>query len=192
MSNPMDRDRLEGGPGYPPAPAYPRDGSDQAPPVGDPLGAGHVDAGHSGTGHPGTGHSDTDQSDAGPDSRFGNEPARSPGSGDEPAVPPATPAPSQAAPGFDHKGHVRRTRVSGVWMGLIGTALFLILLIIFIAQNSRTVSIHFFGWRGQFSLALTIVLSAVIGVLLVAIPGSVRIFQLRRALRKNVPGGKIS
>lgn len=94
------------------------------------------------------------------------------------------------APGFNEKGHVRATRVSGVWIGLIATALFVILLIIFIAQNSRRVSLHFFGWHGQFSLALTILLSAVLGVLLVAIPGSLRILQLRRALRKNVPGGR--
>ena len=77
-----------------------------------------------------------------------------------------------------------------MWIGLIGTAIFLIVLIVFIAQNSRKVSIHFFGWQGQFSLALTILLSAVIGVLLIAIPGSVRILQLRRALRKNGPNRK--
>ncbi len=91
------------------------------------------------------------------------------------------------APGFDDRGRVRATKVTGVWVGLIGTALFLILLVIFVAQNSRRVSLHFFGWHGQFSLALTILLSAVIGVLLVAIPGTVRIVQLRRALRQNGP-----
>ncbi|MBV9820883.1 MAG: DUF1049 domain-containing protein [Actinobacteria bacterium] len=94
------------------------------------------------------------------------------------------------APGFDERGHVRATKVSGVWIGLIATAVFVILLIIFIAQNSRRVSIHFFGWNGQFSLALTILLAAVVGLLLVAIPGSIRIAQLRRALRKNVPDGR--
>ncbi|MCW2540584.1 MAG: hypothetical protein JWN95_2309 [Frankiales bacterium] len=95
--------------------------------------------------------------------------------------------PTRPAPGFDHKGHVRSTRSSGLWIGLIGTAVFVILLVIFIAQNSRNATLHFFGWSGQFSLALTILLSAVIGILLVAIPGSIRILQLRRALRKNVP-----
>lgn len=94
------------------------------------------------------------------------------------------------APGFNEKGHVRATKVSGVWIGLIATALFVILLIIFIAQNSRRVTIHFFGWQGQFSLALAILLAAVVGVLLVAIPGSLRIMQLRRSLRRNVPGGR--
>jgi uncharacterized integral membrane protein len=99
----------------------------------------------------------------------------------------AEPGPAHPAPGFDDRGRVRASKVSGVWVGLIGTALFLILLVIFVAQNSRKVSLHFFGWHGQFSLALTILLSAVIGVLLVAIPGTVRIVQLRTALRKNGP-----
>jgi len=107
-------------------------------------------------------------------------------------MPPATPertSPERTspAPGFDSRGRVRGTKVSGLWVGLIGTALFLILLVIFIAQNSHRVSLHFFGWHGQFSLALTILLSAVIGVLLVAIPGTARIVQLRRALRQNGP-----
>jgi uncharacterized integral membrane protein len=111
------------------------------------------------------------------------------------ARPDLDPAPSERttterstpAPGFDARGRVRATKVTGVWVGLIGTALFLILLVIFVAQNSRRVSLHFFGWHGQFSLALTILLSAVIGLLLVAIPGTVRIVQLRRALRQNGP-----
>lgn len=109
----------------------------------------------------------------------------------EPAAAPATGAQAGTpAPGFNDKGHVQATKVSGVWIGLIATALFVILLIIFIAQNSRRVTIHYFGWHGQFSLALTILLAAVVGVLLVAIPGSLRIMQLRRALRKNVPTGR--
>ncbi|MEO6501520.1 MAG: lipopolysaccharide assembly protein LapA domain-containing protein [Jatrophihabitantaceae bacterium] len=94
------------------------------------------------------------------------------------------------APGFNEKGHVQATKTSGVWIGLIATAVFVILLIIFIAQNSRKVTLNFFGWEGQFSLALALLLAAVLGILLVAIPGSLRIMQLRRSLRKNVPGGR--
>ena len=89
------------------------------------------------------------------------------------------------APGLDERGRVRSGRVSAAWVGSIATAIFLILLIIFIAQNSRRVTVHFLGWDGRFSLALTILLSAVIGVLLVAIPGSLRILQLRRAVRRS-------
>ena len=109
-----------------------------------------------------------------------------------------TPVPSQAQPERPADGAARRaerdglnrTRTSALWIGLIVTALFLMLLIIFIAQNSRTVPLHLFGWHGQFSLALTILLSAVIGVLVVAIPGSVRMWQLRRALRRSLPDGR--
>jgi uncharacterized integral membrane protein len=107
-----------------------------------------------------------------------------------PAAVSGGPVAGTPAPGFNERGHVQATKVSGVWIGLIATALFVILLVIFIAQNSRRVTIHFFGWHGQFSLALTILLAAVLGVLLVAIPGSLRILQLRRALRKNVPTGR--
>jgi uncharacterized integral membrane protein len=118
-------------------------------------------------------------------------------SGREPLAAPGAPLPGgqvagsgHPAPGFNEKGHVRATKTSGVWIGLIATALFVILLIIFIAQNSRRVTLNFFGWEGQFSLALALLLAAVLGMLLVAIPGSLRIMQLRRALRKNVPSGR--
>jgi uncharacterized integral membrane protein len=57
--------------------------------------------------------------------------------------------------------------------------------LIFIAQNSRTVTIHYLGFEGQASLAVALLLAAVAGLLLVAIPGTARIMQLRRALKRN-------
>jgi len=138
-------------------------------------------------GAPGTGPAATGPAyGSDPATMADREPLAAPAAG---AVDPVEPA-THPAPGFNERGHVQATKVSGVWIGLIATALFVILLIIFIAQNSRRVTIHFFGWHGQFSLALTILLAAVLGVLLVAVPGSLRIVQLRRALRKNVPGGR--
>lgn len=96
--------------------------------------------------------------------------------------PPATEAP---APGLDRNGRVRKSRSSALWVGAIVTAILLIALLIFIAQNSQRVTIHYLGLNGHFSLAIALLLAAVIGVLLIAIPGSVRILQLRRALKKN-------
>jgi uncharacterized integral membrane protein len=75
--------------------------------------------------------------------------------------------------------------VSGLWVGLIVAALVLIALLIFIAQNSKQVAIHYLGFNGHISLAVALLLAAVGGVLFVAIPGTARIIQLRRALRKN-------
>jgi len=84
-----------------------------------------------------------------------------------------------------HTGKVSATRVSAWWIGLIIAAVLLVMLLIFIAQNSREVSVRYLGLDGQVSLAIALLLAAVAGVLLVAIPGSVRIIQLRRALKKN-------
>jgi uncharacterized integral membrane protein len=102
----------------------------------------------------------------------------------EPAPPPA---PSGPAPGFDRKGHVRRSRVSGVWVGLIAAAVFLILLVIFIAQNLTRVAIHFLGFNGHLSLGLLILIAAIAGILIAAVPGSIRILQLRAALKRTTP-----
>jgi uncharacterized integral membrane protein len=75
--------------------------------------------------------------------------------------------------------------MSALWFGLIVAALLLIALLIFIAQNSKQVTIHFLGFDGQISLAVSLLLAAVSGLLLIAIPGTARIIQLRRALKKN-------
>jgi uncharacterized integral membrane protein len=83
------------------------------------------------------------------------------------------------------KGKVRRTRASAWWMGLIIAAVILVALVIFIAQNSASVAVHYLGMQGHVPLAIALVLSAVAGVLLVAIPGTARVIQLRRALKKN-------
>ncbi|MGA8851631.1 MAG: lipopolysaccharide assembly protein LapA domain-containing protein [Aeromicrobium sp.] len=75
--------------------------------------------------------------------------------------------------------------MSALYVGLIVAAILTIFLLVFIAQNSDSVAVKFLGFEGQISLAVALLLSAVIGVLVVAVPGSLRIVQLRRALRKN-------
>ena len=73
------------------------------------------------------------------------------------------------------------------WVGLITAAVFLILLVVFIAQNTAKASIHFLGFNGHLPLGLTILISAIIGLLIAAVLGSIRIMQLRRALKRNTP-----
>jgi putative membrane protein len=91
-------------------------------------------------------------------------------------VPPTTPPESHA---------VRRSRFGGLWVGLIVAALILVLLLVFILQNSQSVQIDFFGLSGRAPLAVAILLGVAAGALLVAIPGSVRIMQLRRAVKHD-------
>ena len=88
--------------------------------------------------------------------------------------------------GFDEQGRVKRTKISGVWIGLIAAAIVLILLIVFIAQNLNTVGLHFLGFYGKVSFGLALLVAAIAGVLVAAVPGTVRILQLRKALRRNV------
>ena len=82
---------------------------------------------------------------------------------------------------------MQRGRISTLWITLIAAAVGLILLIIFIAQNSKVVPIHFLGLAGHLAVGLTVLIAAVVGLLLAAIPGTIRIIQLRKALKTNVP-----
>lgn len=103
-------------------------------------------------------------------------------------VDPATaqPTPVQPSPvGAATPRVTRRTRVSSWWVGLVIAAIILVALLIFIAQNSATVGIHYLGAHGHISLAVALLLSAVAGMLLLAIPGTIRIVQLRRAVKKS-------
>jgi uncharacterized integral membrane protein len=86
---------------------------------------------------------------------------------------------------MDSKGRVRRTKVGGVWVALVLAALLLILLIIFIAQNTTKVAIHFLGFHGHISLGLALLIGAVAGLLVAGAIGTVRIMQLRKALKRN-------
>jgi uncharacterized integral membrane protein len=80
---------------------------------------------------------------------------------------------------------VRRTRIGGVWVASGLFALILLLLLIFILENSAKVSISFFGANGHLPLGVALLLAAVLGILLVAVPGSARILQLRRTARRH-------
>jgi uncharacterized integral membrane protein len=91
------------------------------------------------------------------------------------------------AAGFDSRGHVQRGRISTLWITLVVVAVGLILLIVFIAQNAKVVPIHFLGFGGHLAVGLTVLIAAVVGLLLAAIPGTIRIVQLRKALKTNVP-----
>lgn len=93
--------------------------------------------------------------------------------------------PRGRASGFDDRGRVKRTRVSAVWVGTVTAAVLAVLVLIFIAQNSDSVPIIFLWMNGTISLAVALLAALVVGVLIVAIPGSARILQLRRSLQKN-------
>jgi uncharacterized integral membrane protein len=92
-------------------------------------------------------------------------------------------SPLAATPPAAHR-RVRRSRFGGIWIGIIVAAIVLVILLIFILQNTASVTIHFLGYSGGVPIAVALLLAAICGILLVAIPGTVRIVQLRKAVKE--------
>jgi uncharacterized integral membrane protein len=80
---------------------------------------------------------------------------------------------------------VKRTRFSGLWIGVTVAAVVLLFLLVFIIQNGQSVKISIFGGSLHLPLGVALLLAAICGVLLLAIPGYGRIIQLRRAIRRT-------
>lgn len=77
------------------------------------------------------------------------------------------------------------TRAGALWSALILGFLVLIVLLIFIAQNTDPVPMTFLGWHWSLPTGVAILGAAVAGGLLTVAAGSARIFQLRRNAKKN-------
>ena len=102
------------------------------------------------------------------------------------------PQPPEVAPGQDRpvagalpQHQLKRTRIGGVWIASALFALVLLLLLIFILQNGTKVQISYLGAHGHLPLGVALLLAAVLGVLLVVIPGTGRIIQLRMTARRH-------
>lgn len=128
----------------------------------------------------------------------GTQPGQPMPAGWEPDQPPAgqnypgqitelgEPTPSTTSrPARDSAVTVRRSRFGGIWVGLIVAAVILILLLIFVLQNSQSAQVDFLWMSGHAPLAVAILLGGAAGALLVAVPGTVRILQLRKDVRNR-------
>ena len=80
---------------------------------------------------------------------------------------------------------LRRSRTSGFWAATIGIGVLLVLLVVFIAQNTRRTTISFLWLDGQVPVAVAILVAAVIGLFLAGLAGTLRILQLRRRVRRT-------
>lgn len=94
---------------------------------------------------------------------------------------PGAPATGAADLAGHRKAH--RTRLGGLWAGLAVAVVVLLLLLVFILENGQEVSVGYFGAHGHLPLGVALLLAAGAGALLVIIPGTARIMQLRRRHR---------
>jgi len=89
------------------------------------------------------------------------------------------------ADGTDISDPLRASRTSGFWIGVVTLGVVLLLLIVFIAQNTRETQVSFFAWDGQVPVAVALLIASAAGLFLATVAGSLRILQLRRRIRRD-------
>lgn len=100
-----------------------------------------------------------------------------------PPVPPSDAEIAERSPSGAKDVHF--TRAAALWSAVIAGFLILVVLLIFIAQNTESAEFAFLGWHWNLPLGVAILFAAVGGGLITALAGAARIFQLRRAAKKN-------
>lgn len=78
-----------------------------------------------------------------------------------------------------------RTRISAAWFGVVAAALVLVLLLIFILQNMRSVKVTYFTVSGTIPVGVALLFAAIGGLLLAGLVASLRIWQLHHRLAKG-------
>jgi uncharacterized integral membrane protein len=118
-------------------------------------------------------------------SESGSMPQPTPGRGAEASVPsqPTGGEPEPVRRPVQTKDPLRGSRASGVWAAVVALVVLLILLSVFILQNTRSVEISYFGWDGDAPLAAMLLIAVAAGLAIAVIAGSLRILQLRRRVR---------
>jgi uncharacterized integral membrane protein len=112
--------------------------------------------------------------------------SQTPASPSQPPPPKPEPAPKGGkAPKAPTEPAIGFTRAGALWSFLIAGFLILIVLLIFITQNTTQAPFQFLVWHWSLPLGVAILLAAVVGGLITVAAGTARILQLRRAAKKH-------
>lgn len=96
------------------------------------------------------------------------------------------PQPTRSAPeSTSTSDPLRASRTSGLWIAVAVSGIVLVLLIIFIAQNTDPQPVRFLGWEGEPPMAVSLLVATAAGLFLATIVGSLRILQLRRRIKRE-------
>ena len=91
--------------------------------------------------------------------------------------------PSDYSDEVETKDPLRSSRVSRLWVAMAALVVVL-LLVIFVAQNTRRVEVSFLGWNGHPPLAVAVLVSVVAGLAIAVTAGTLRLWQVHRRVRR--------
>ncbi|GAA4389556.1 LapA family protein [Tsukamurella soli] len=98
---------------------------------------------------------------------------------------PVVPDTVHAGPRFpDAYDQVKHTKSAALWSGLVVGAILLLVLLVFIIQNTTSSQIKLLFWQVNLPLGVALLIAAILGALLVGLASGIRIVQLRRAAKK--------
>jgi uncharacterized integral membrane protein len=77
------------------------------------------------------------------------------------------------------------TRIRAAWVGVWAGVLAIILLIVFVGQNTAKIEINFLWMHGRIPTALALLIAGVGGAVIAMAIAAARIIQLRRHIRRD-------
>jgi uncharacterized integral membrane protein len=77
-----------------------------------------------------------------------------------------------------------RTRAGWAWVAVCAAALVAVALIVFIAQNTQRAEVSFLWLDSDAPVAVLVLIAAAAGAVITAAFGTIRILQLRRAVKR--------
>jgi uncharacterized integral membrane protein len=103
----------------------------------------------------------------------------------EPAVTSTEPPVATTSAETSGAGAPRHTRTGAAWFGICLAAVVLVVLIVFMLQNTGTVEVTFLWMHGSLPLALALLVASVGAAIATMVVGAARITQLRRQSRRQ-------
>ncbi|MEV6635095.1 lipopolysaccharide assembly protein LapA domain-containing protein [Actinoplanes sp. NPDC051470] len=94
--------------------------------------------------------------------------------------------PAETSPETTTATPKRHTRTGAAWFGICLAAVVLVVLIVFMLQNTGTVEVTFLWMHGSLPLALALLVASVGTAIATMIVGAARITQLRRQSRRQL------
>jgi uncharacterized integral membrane protein len=103
-----------------------------------------------------------------------------------PAPPPPPPPLNPASVPPQRAARSSLTRLAAAWWALVVGLVILVILLVFVAQNTESIAVHFLVFDWHLPVGVGYLLAAVAGATTTVLVGAARMIQLRRAVKRNL------